>query len=349
MKRKRFLSLICALLVCALLAPLAGCDMLTLPSEEEELAPPLVKPMTIDYKTVTVDTGDIRQVIAGNGNLVADQMKNVQFEKTGGRLERIHVRAGDQVKEGDLIAELQTSISEYAVREMELRHAQAVITYNQILDNFRRGLATRYDRDRAEIEMELADLYLERTRNELDNTRIVAPFDGEITFVADYKIGDWIDTYRTIVTVADLSHLQVRYPSAGYERIPLGAEVTFKLLNYKGEAKDKIFTGRVVSTPSDVPSDAHDSMRQAVYIEPDEKLPGDIKLGGSVSMEYVVAEGFDVVILPRRLVQAVGNRNYVNVLIDGYKEERDVEIGIVSATAVEIVSGLEPGELIIER
>lgn len=45
----------------------------------------------------------------------------------------------------------------------------------------------------------------------------------------------------------------------------------------------------------------------------------------------------------------IGGRTYVNVLKNGIRQERDVEIGIGTPTEVEIRQGLAVGELIIRQ
>ncbi|MFW5684405.1 MAG: efflux transporter periplasmic adaptor subunit, partial [Spirochaetota bacterium] len=63
----------------------------------------------------------------------------------------------------------------------------------------------------------------------------------------------------------------------------------------------------------------------------------------------VLAEREDVLVLPKRAVQRYATRRYVHVLVNGVRVERDVEIGLETATEVEIVRGLEEGEEVVLR
>ena len=49
------------------------------------------------------------------------------------------------------------------------------------------------------------------------------------------------------------------------------------------------------------------------------------------------------------LVNSFANRKFVNVLNDGIREERDIEVGIQNNTEVEVIKGLEEGELLIRK
>jgi hypothetical protein len=48
-------------------------------------------------------------------------------------------------------------------------------------------------------------------------------------------------------------------------------------------------------------------------------------------------------------LNSVGGRKYVNVLVDGLRVERDVVTGIENNTEIEILSGLDVGDQLIDR
>jgi hypothetical protein len=76
-------------------------------------------------------------------------------------------------------------------------------------------------------------------------------------------------------------------------------------------------------------------------------MPDDIKLGSSVRITYVEEERNDVLVLPRNRINLMSGRRYVNVLEDGVRVEKDVEVGLMTDTEAEIINGLEEGDLVI--
>ena len=54
-----------------------------------------------------------------------------------------------------------------------------------------------------------------------------------------------------------------------------------------------------------------------------------------------------MLILPRNVVSLYSGESYVQVLEDGVKKERVIETGIKNVTDVEVVDGLEEGEVVI--
>jgi hypothetical protein len=71
--------------------------------------------------------------------------------------------------------------------------------------------------------------------------------------------------------------------------------------------------------------------------------------GGGGTSYFYMPDGsyFDDQTL-KTLIKNYSGRNYVVLLEDGMRVERDVEIGLETGTDVEIVSGLEPGEQVIK-
>ena len=52
-------------------------------------------------------------------------------------------------------------------------------------------------------------------------------------------------------------------------------------------------------------------------------------------------------ITARNVVRNYMGRRYVQVLEDGLKKERDVQVGLETSTDVEIIKGLEEGEEVV--
>ena len=57
----------------------------------------------------------------------------------------------------------------------------------------------------------------------------------------------------------------------------------------------------------------------------------------------------NAVVLPKRVIHSYSGRTYVNILVDGLKEERDVQTGIQTSTDIEIVKGIDEGDQVIAR
>jgi macrolide-specific efflux system membrane fusion protein len=78
-------------------------------------------------------------------------------------------------------------------------------------------------------------------------------------------------------------------------------------------------------------------------------LPEGIRMGEPASIVLTFEKRENVIVIPRMLVNSFANRKFVNVLNDGIREERDIEVGIQNNTEVEVIKGLEEGELLIRK
>lgn len=366
-----------------------------LPQEEEVLAPPLVKQSEVEYDTIDVEISDIEKKVSGAGTFVSILEETLFFQARGGRLKAIHVKNGQEIKEGDLIAEIYNEGLENDIKQQELNVQKAQIRYDQInnteknLDSLRLAeidlevakarLAelelmgefsskaeieqqklvvekaqiaynqvksnTETDSDAlklVEIDLEMEQLRLAELRQQFEDSRLVAKTAGTVIYInSAIKQGEYVDTYVPLVTIADPKQVQLLYTGSYHDEFKLGMTVDVKI-------NDQIYEGIVAMTPDSVPKDADESLKRSVLIDV-KNLPEDVVMGDSVPISLSLAKKENVIVIQRSLVQNYLGRTFVNVLVDGIKEERDVEVGLETPTQVEIVEGLKEGDKVIVR
>ncbi len=88
-------------------------------------------------QTATVHQGDLTLSASGTGTLMASAQANIGF-KTGGTLTQLNVNVGDQVKAGQLLAELddttqQTALAQANQALLELTSPMAIATAQQTI------------------------------------------------------------------------------------------------------------------------------------------------------------------------------------------------------------------------
>jgi macrolide-specific efflux system membrane fusion protein len=330
---KRFIPIVS---IVVLVFFLSGCELF--PKEEPLLAPPLMKPVEVSYSTVKAKRGDIVKTVRGSGSMVSVESKYMFFEPRGGRLKEIHVKLGDEVKKGDLLAELYTDDIENQVKQQELTLRKTQITYNQLKANG----ASKYDLEKAAIDIEIARIRLNQLKKERDQSQLVSDVDGVVTYV-DMRLspGDNVGAFQNIMRIANPQSLYLAYSGSNMSSFVMGAEVEVKI-------NDKLYKGEVISTPSSVPPDGDDNLKNYVGIKVID-LSDDVKMGDNAQVTLVLEESKDTIILPKQAVRNYMGRKYVNILEDGLNNERDVEIGVETATEVEILKGVEEGEEVILR
>jgi len=75
--------------------------------------------------------------------------------------------------------------------------------------------------------------------------------------------------------------------------------------------------------------------------------PDDVFVGVPTRVDLTVAERHDVLYLPPEVVNMAASGHFVHVLVNGVVERRVVEVGISSNHQIEIIYGVEDGELVV--
>lgn len=320
-------------------AAFSGCYFF--PKEEEVLAPPIKVPDKVEYETIEVKKGDIENTITCTGNFVSVSQHDHFYKDRGGRLQSIKVKLGDEVKKGDVLAELDsdTILNDIQLQEIALKKARLVYDDAKMRHDLEGG--GKSDMELAQLDVEANQIRLDSLKKEYERTKLTATIDGEVVYITDVKLGEYVNAYQTIVRVADPSQLQLRYSADKVSSFKLGMKATVEL-------DDRQYPAEVVMTPSEVPGDASEEAKKSVQLKV-ENLPEDVTIGQSATIRLTLEKRCDVIVVPKQVVNNFGSRRFVNVLKDGIREERDIETGVESSTQVEVIDGLKEGELVIVR
>jgi len=357
------------LIACMSLLFLTGCFVL--PTETPPALPPTV---AIRYRparviTTPVTRGDVRDVIAPFTQIAAGAYVSLGFQVGGVPIYGIFVQRGDVVQEGDLLASLHFPGMSEEIYEL----TRTIANLNMRLEHAEQRLALAHSlarqsgnpADDTRIAYEILDLAAELevlnwrldTQNEQDtiNRHIWAPKNGVVTNVQNFT-----DTYQALANTTDTAGTRVRLSTAGSRIITIQgvAEQFFIMRNpayshrlnvgdivdmyindilFQMEIVDPVEHG-IVRRPEWGPE-----TRFLTFVggEPD-NIPG---VSGQINV--VVAEVFDVIRIPVRDLRYAGGRYFVFLYEDGLRTIRDVVPGIVGGPFVEIISGLQEGELIM--
>ncbi|KRP67752.1 efflux RND transporter periplasmic adaptor subunit [Pseudomonas orientalis] len=188
--------------------------------------------------TVTVTRGDIENSVTALGTLQPRRYVDVGAQASG-QIQKIHVEAGDQVKEGQLLVEIDPSTqkakldaSRYAIenlqaqlQEQKAQHALARQKY-QRQQRLSAGNATREEDvqtamaelsatqarvDMFQAQIRQAQASLRSDEAELGYTRIYAPMAGTVVAV-DARVGQTLNAQQQtplILRIAKLSPMTV--------------------------------------------------------------------------------------------------------------------------------------------
>jgi RND family efflux transporter MFP subunit len=134
-------------------------------------------------KIVFAQPAGIVAVRSYPGSLEASRKTELAF-RVGGELEALPARAGMRVKKGELLAQLDDEEYKKDFDEARARQELAEIQFKQYKKLLEQKLASRLQFDQANAELKSATAALERARNNVAYTKLLAPFDGAIAQVS---------------------------------------------------------------------------------------------------------------------------------------------------------------------
>ena len=165
------------------------------------------KIVTVEAERVVVDTvlEDIRAV----GTLAPNEAVIVSSE-IAGRIDRIHFAEGDEVKAGDVLVELDSTMlrAELAKAQSDLTLAES--NHERATTLARQRTGTLRARDEAIAAFQVAKAELELARARLEKASIRAPLSGVIGLRA-VSVGAYVTPGARIVELAGIDPIKVDF------------------------------------------------------------------------------------------------------------------------------------------
>lgn len=177
----------------------------------------------------------------------------------------------------------------------------------------------------------------------LDDHYIRAPFAGVIAKV-NVKKGDSVSAGTAVATLVTRQKIaEVSLNEIDVAQIKAGQKVTLTF----DAVPDLTITGQVAEV------DAVGTVSQGV-VTYGVKIGFDtqddrVKPGMSVSAAIITDVKQNVVLVPNSAVKSNGNSQYVEILVNGAPQSKNVETGLSNDTMTEIVSGLKEGDQVVTQ
>ncbi len=226
---------------------------------------------------------------------------------------------------------------ELAAAEIKMTQAQAE------LDGLLAG-ASDTDVEIAQLNMEQARLDLESAQRSLAETQLLAPASGTVTAVSA-QAGESVGN-EALVTLADLEEPQVQF---WVEEADLASVAPGNKVNIVFEAlPDYTYPGQIVSVdPMLVDVDGTPAVQSYASVDL-AAHPINLLSGMNAEVEVVAGEAENAVLVPLQALRELGPGSYAVfvMLPNGELEMRIVVVGLRDFVNAEILSGLEPGEVI---
>lgn len=308
-------------------------------------------PRPVMITTATAETKLLEVTEETVGFLESKNAPQIAAEITG-RVANIEVEAGTKVIKGQLLAKiddqdiaLAVSLAQADIKRLEaLMRTQSKQTQRQrnLVDG---NFTSRSLLDEAESQLDAlqeqlnsARLRLQQAERDLARTRIVAPITGQIEKRLIAK-GDYVRPGTPVFQLAGTDELLVSLslPERLAQKVHIGTEIELIApLNPEHVVQGKISEVRPMIG----------SQNQALNVTAEISNPGGWKPGATVNARIILEKREQAIIIPELSLVRRPAGKVVYVVADGKALQRTVTVGARQRGVVEIISGVNAGEIV---
>jgi HlyD family secretion protein len=248
---------------------------------------------------------------------------------------------------GASLQSLQQAKDAYAKAQASLESARVN------LETARRSLALKgasnaQELKNAQLAVQQAQLEVKTAQQNLAATEIYAPFNGLVAEVngqvGSVGVGATNSNSSALLTLIDISsvNLPLQIDESEIAKVRVGQKVEVSLDAFSDESFQGVVTQ--ISPQAKVVSNIAVFYVTVNIPNPEQKL----KPGMSAEGEILIQEIPDALLIPKRAVQTVRGRSYVEVLkADGSQETVRVVLGPDDGVNQVVIEGLEPGQRVV--
>ena len=267
-------------------------------------------PKGTSYRFVQVEQGDLESIVASTGNLRPVTMVKVGTQVSG-IVNRLYVDFNDEVRRGQLIAKIDTTLLVTAIHESEtsLLRNRAQLNFAQREHDRIKGLHEKsfatdvelnkavYDLQIAEATLKSGELNLQRAERNLSYANIYSPVDGvviERNVDEGQTVAASMSAPQLYLIAEDLSKLQIltSVDESDIGQIQEGQTARFTVQAYD----DLVFEGRVKRVR--LQSSVQENVVTYTVVVDVNNDDGQLLPGMTATVEFLVETVSDVLKVP---------------------------------------------------
>lgn len=273
--------------------------------------------------TYTANLETYENIIEISGTVAAAQEQTLQA-RSAGTVTAVYVKAGDKVKKGDVIIQLDDSEQLYNLEKQEYNMATKKLTASA-------------------RELRLLETERNSLLQKVEDRKVTATFDGIIADL-DVAVGDSLEAKDTVGTLVNIDYLtaEVEVTETDVSKLAVGQAVQFTFPAYK---KEKV-TGYVTGWPAigEVTSRGATIVKVKLRID---DYPQDILPNFSFTGKIEISPTEQYVVVSRYAIGYENKEPYV-VLAKGEKKI-SVKVKPYGSENVKVLEGLEGGEVLLQQ
>jgi len=280
-----------------------------------------------------------QQQIQATGTLNAEQGVMLKAE-TAGRITKIFVESGQEVKADDPLFEINPAILQAQLAAAEAQADLDTGNYERAIPLFKRGVLSKQDFDTTLANKNASVAKADEVKAELTQNIIRAPFSGKLG-IRLFNLGDYIAEGQSLINLQSLDPLRVDFtvPETVASGIRVGDKCQIKSSAYANQS----FTGSVSALDSAIDMNTRTLAVRAKIPNPNQLLlPGNF-----VEVTLLVGKPRPMVTLPLTAIVYDATANYVYKVVNNHAVKTNITIAEQNNDQVAIKSGLKNGDVVI--
>jgi membrane fusion protein (multidrug efflux system) len=299
----------------------------------------LAQGRAVPVEASKVEVGPLQDEITAVGNMISNESVIVRPE-IDGRIVQISFEEGQPVDKGTELFRLDDDLYQAQVSEAQARLQLSERNFARAKQLSEKGSGTARARDEAlsSLQVDKATLALAQAR--LEKTRIKAPFSG-IMGLRTVSIGDYVTAGQDLVNLENIDPVKVdfRVPELFLPGLSRGQDLVITVDAFPGrEFRGKVYAldpridaaGRSIAVRAKVPN--HDKV---------------LRPGLFARVKLILSIRDNAITVPEQSVVPRGADRFVFRVVDGTAHMTKVTLGMRRKGRVEVVDGLQPGDVVV--
>jgi membrane fusion protein, multidrug efflux system len=298
--------------------------------------------------TITAVQEQWPETLSAIGSVAAVQGVTISADLPG-TVDRIGFEAGRSVREGEVLALLDTRQEQAQLAAAEAQKELARLSLERMQGLLNEHVVSPAEFDRATADYRQTDARVGEIRATIERKTIRAPFAG-ILGIRHVNLGQYLSAGDPLVTLQSLDPIYVNFgvPQQAMAQVRRGRTVRVTVNDLAGLD----FSGRVTAIDSVVDESTRNVQAQATLANPD----GRLRPGMFVQAEVIVGATTTRVSLPASAISYAPFGDSVFVVTDlkdpGGKPYRGVrqqfvKVGAARGDQISILSGVKPGDEVV--
>jgi RND family efflux transporter MFP subunit len=296
-------------------------------------------PTAAPVEVAEVRRGEITTYLETTTTLEARNSATLVASRTG-QVRALMAEEGRAVKKGAVLAQLDDTEARLAVEraEVALKSAERESERGRQLSG--QGFMSGKDIDDLELKRRNAKVTLDEARYNLSQTRLTAPFSGQVT-ARMINLGETVTSGRECFRLEDFDPLLARlyFPEREVARLKVGQAARLTLDALPGRE----FEARVALV-NPVVDRANGTVKVTLEVRDPSRV---LRPGNFAKVQLRTGSFNDAVVLPRRAMLSEDGESYVFVARGDTVIKRTITVGAISGDTAQIIAGLAAGDSVV--